>query len=378
MRQLSVEKTVIAFLLAFICFRIFLDIIYIDEKPILMALLFIALSLFTVAYNFGKLLNKTDIALLIMSALLITYPLVFSQEVLLKQFKYDLKVILVPLVLLACSHLDVSFKKLRDISQIVIPIVLVIFLGIFFSSFSYNISELFKIFDNNPVHPVSQTIAKISFLFFYGKTYILIFIVGVLLLLNVRSNLIPILFIVFIKNIKKYYKQLLFSSLLIVGLLLAASSISSDFISLDDIFSRFITKNRPAEYAGGLAQNISSGRVEIWGFYFNYIADNFTLWNYIFGTGSLEMQGKYPLNAHNDLLNVIVNFGIFGVIVLTFLYSEIYKRLHSDYRNYIAFYFIFVFFTNGIMFHQSNLIFLLYLSGSNNESHKRPKITKQT
>jgi len=356
----------------------FLDIIYLKDKPSIMVLIFIILSLLVIGYNFGKLLNKTDIALLIMSSVLITYPLIFSQEVLIDQFFYDLRVVLVPLVLLACSHLDISFDRLRNIGQVVIPIALAIFLFIFFSAYSYNILELYKIFDNNPVHPVSQTVAKASFLFFYGKTYILAFLVGILLLLNVRSNLIPIILILLFRNIKKYYKQIIFFSLLLVGLLLVVGSISGNLISLDDIFSRFITKNRSAAHAGGLAENISSGRVEIWGFYFNYIADNFTVWNYIFGTGSLEMQGKYPLNAHNDLINVIVNFGFLGVLVLAFLYYEIYRRFHPKYRNYIAFYFIFVFLTNGIMFHQSNLLFLLYLSGNNDKFNKYVRIVERT
>jgi O-antigen ligase len=145
-------------------------------------------------------------------------------------------------------------------------------------------------------------------------------------------------------------------------LLLLLSAINSDLISIDSILSRFITKNR--ESAGGFAENFSSGRMEIWRYYVNYIAENFTVWNYIFGTGSLELQGKYRINAHNDVLNIVVNFGFLGFILLVFIYYEIYKRLHPKYRKYVAFYFSFVFIANGIMFHQSNLLFLLYLQGN--------------
>jgi hypothetical protein len=231
--------------------------------------------------------------------------------------------------------------------------------------FTFDITKLYKVFDNNPVHPVSQSTAKLSFLFLYTKVYLGFFTLAILIILNVRSNLLPILAIFIYRNLRDYYKYIVFVVLLLVGLLLLASSIDSSFISFEDITNRFINKNRTEGYAGEGIKNISSGRTEIWSFYINYIADNYTSINYLFGTGSLEVQGKYPLNAHNDFLNIIINFGMVGVIIIVLLSIEIYKRVHPKYRKYIAFYFMFVFLTNGIMFHQSNILFLLYLRGNN-------------
>lgn len=365
---ISTENLIITFILFYISFRVLADFNYIVDKPAYIKAIFILLSLFLIVYNSTRLVNKTDIVLFILVSLMIFYPLAFSQEDFGQQLAYNLKVLLVPLVLLSCSHLDISYERLRRWAQIVIPIVFIIALIRFFSDYTFDLSKLYKLFDNNPVHPVSQSTAKLSFLFLYTKVYFGVFTLAVLVILNVRSNLIPILLIFIYRSFISYYQYILFVVLLLVGLLLLANSIDSSFISLEDIINRFINKNRTEGYAGEGIKNISSGRTEIWSFYINYIADNYTFINYLLGTGSLEVQGKYPLNAHNDFINIIINFGIVGAVIIVLLSIEIYKRLHPKYRNYIAFYFMFVFLTNGIMFHQSNILFLLYLRGNNKEN----------
>jgi len=368
---ISLENAIILFILFYLSFRLFADFIFIDDKPGVIKAGFTLLSLLLIAYNVAKLVNKTDIVLFFFASIMVFYPLAFSQEVVGKQLAYNLKILLIPMVILACSHLEIPFEKLRSMARIVIPIVIGIALIYFFSRFTLNISELYSIFDNKPFHSISQTVAKLSFLFLYAKSYFLFFFLGALILLNVRSNLVPVLATVLFKNFKQYFNYILFGGILLIALLLIASSINPDLVSLDSIFDRFITKNRPQDYAGEGLQNLSSGRTEIWGFYFNYIAEEFTLINYLFGTGSLEMQGKYPLNAHNDFINIIINFGVFGLITLGFIYYEIYKRLDPKYRNYIAFYFIFVFLANGVMFHQSNIFFLFYLRSNFNNNFGR-------
>lgn len=371
----STEKIVIAFILFYLSFRLLVDFTYIDDKPGYAKVGFILLSLLLIAYNVGKLVNKTDIVLFALISLMIFYPLAFSQENFAAQLVYNLKILLIPLVLLSCSHLDISFERLRRWAQIVMLVALVIALVLFFSGYTFNLFELYTLFDNNPVHTVSQSTAKLSFLFLYSKVYFGFFTLAILIILNVRSNLLPILAIFLYRNLQTYYKYIVFVLLLLVGLLLLASSIDSSFISFEDIVNRFINKNRMDGYAGEGIKNISSGRTVIWSFYINYIEDNYTFINYLFGTGSLEVQGKYPLNAHNDFLNVIINFGIVGAVILVLLSIEIYKRLHPKYRNYVAFYFMFVFLTNGIMFHQSNILFLLYLRGTNQDGSNQENMT---
>ena len=358
---LSAEKLIIAALLLYLSFRVLIDFIYINDKPGFAKAIFTLISFALIVYNLTKLVNKTDILLFIPVTLMIFYPLAFSQETIGGQIAYDLKVLLIPLVMLACSHLDISFTRLRKWARIVMPLVLLLALAFFLRDFSYNPIKLYGMFDNHPVHPVSQNIAKLSFLFLYGKVYIGMFLLSLLIILNVRSNLIPVFACYLYRNFRTYYKYMLFAMLFVIGLLLFLESLGYEFISIGDILERFINKNRTHGYAGQGLENISSGRTEIWAFYINFIADNYTITNYLFGTGSLEVQGKYPLNAHNDFLNVIINFGMTGLFVLTLLYIEIYKRLEPKYRNYIAFYFVFVFLTNGVMFHQSNILFLLYL-----------------
>jgi O-antigen ligase len=70
------------------------------------------------------------------------------------------------------------------------------------------------------------------------------------------------------------------------------------------------------------------------------------------------------LSAHNDLINVFVEFGLLGLIAFFLVYKELYLYLEPRYRSVITFYFIFVFFTNGILFHQSNILFVLYLKSN--------------
>ena len=357
----SLEDSIILFLLCYFIFRIFSDFTYTSDKPSFVKISFIVLSLILVVYNANKLINKTDIIIVIISSLMVVYPMFFSQSVIEEQILYGLKVVLIPLVIIACSHLEISFEKLRCRAQIVIPFFIAIALVYFFSQFTLNISELYNAFDNNPFHPISQTVAKLSFLFLYVKKYFLFIFLGVLILLNVRSNLLPILSIIIFINFKKHFKNMIFGVFLITAIILVTSSLNTDLISIDGILERFITKNRTQGYAGEGLQNLSSGRTEIWAFYFNYIIEEYTLVNYLFGTGSLEFQGKYPINAHNDFINIIINFGLFGLFGLGLVYYEVYRRLEPKYRNYVALYFIFVFITNGIMFHQSNVFFLLYL-----------------
>ena len=163
-RLISLEDAVIIYLLLYLSFRVFADFIYIDYKPGVIKAGFIFLSIVLIGYNYAKLVNKTDIVIFMLSSFLIVYPLLFSQEAITNQLAYDFKIFLIPLVILACSHLDISFDKLRKRAQLIFPIVATIALIHFFSGFTLNIAELYGTFDNKPFHTISQTIAKISFL----------------------------------------------------------------------------------------------------------------------------------------------------------------------------------------------------------------------
>ena len=365
----SLENSIILALIGYLAFRIFSDFIYLDEKPMYIQLLFTLTSILLIAYNYAKLINKTDIVIFIIASLIAFYPLLFTQEVAEKQLLYNIRVLLTPLVILSCYHLDISFEKLRALAQLTLPIIIIISFTYLLASFGLSFSELYGLFDNNPLHTNSQIIAKVSLLFIHSKHFFLFLFLTFLIFLNVRSNIVPILAIALFKSLRRHFIYIALGGLLLISLFLIVSAVNPDTISFDSILERFISKNRADNYAGEGLQKISSGRTEIWAFYFNYISENFTLINYIFGTGSLQMQGKYPLNAHNDFLNIIVDFGAFGLFSLGLIYYEIYRRLDYRYRNYIAIYFIFVFLVNGIMFHQSNIIFLLYLRGKSNKNY---------
>lgn len=85
----------------------------------------------------------------------------------------------------------------------------------------------------------------------------------------------------------------------------------SEFLS--KIMTRFFENMN--YYNGSLINSITSGRVDIWDSYLRYLGENPLI--LIFGQGPRATYNTSPfVVVHNNILNLIFDFGIFGVILL--------------------------------------------------------------
>ncbi|WP_210184080.1 hypothetical protein [Bradyrhizobium centrolobii] len=67
--------------------------------------------------------------------------------------------------------------------------------------------------------------------------------------------------------------------------------------------------------------------------------------------------------AHNGLPNLMVCYGLAGTMIVNYAWYVILSRLDPEYRMPCVACFLVLFFTNGVVFHQSNLSFLLFMAG---------------
>ncbi len=108
--------------------------------------------------------------------------------------------------------------------------------------------------------------------------------------------------------------------------------------------------------------NMTSGRDEIWLYYIQML-ERSSLLELLFGHGAIWIYGSFHLEAHNDLLNLMVCYGLAGTAAVICAWYVILSRLAPEYRGPCVTLFLVLFFTNGVVFHQSNLLFLLFMAG---------------
>ena len=85
--------------------------------------------------------------------------------------------------------------------------------------------------------------------------------------------------------------------------------------------------------------NIASGRFTLFIHYIDYMMYDFSFINWIIGSGHLAIQGVMRLMAHNDLLNILSIYGVFGLIMLFAVYKRIYFFVNPIYRKQLLFLF---------------------------------------
>src|SRR6202022_2927771 len=108
--------------------------------------------------------------------------------------------------------------------------------------------------------------------------------------------------------------------------------------------------------------NLTSGRDEIW-LYYGHMLENSSLLELLFGRGAIWEYGSLTLAAHNDLLSLMVCYGLAGTTAVLYAWYVILSRLDPEYRIPCVALFLVLFFTNGVVFHQSNLLFVLFMAG---------------
>src|SRR6202043_1217404 len=63
--------------------------------------------------------------------------------------------------------------------------------------------------------------------------------------------------------------------------------------------------------------NLTSGRDEIW-LYYSQMLERSSLLELLFGRGAIWLYGPFPLAAHNDLLNLMVCYGLAGTTIVMY------------------------------------------------------------
>ena len=71
----------------------------------------------------------------------------------------------------------------------------------------------------------------------------------------------------------------------------------------------------------------SSGRDNIYGFFLNYLFSTDNGMNLIWGNGAYGTTKIYGTEAHNDWLEVAIDFGIVGLIIFVVFWLSIYKNI---------------------------------------------------
>src|SRR5690606_41867822 len=91
-----------------------------------------------------------------------------------------------------------------------------------------------------------------------------------------------------------------------------------------------------------------------------YIAQNFGVKEWLVCAGPIWLQdGGLRLSAHNDVLNLFVSFGLLGLMGTLACYFYFYRKLSKVGKLIFAVSFSVLFITNGVVFHQSNILFVL-------------------
>jgi hypothetical protein len=225
-------------------------------------------------------------------------------------------------------------------------------------------SNLADYFNEHPYHVVAQTLAKVGIIFVSEGTLAPAVALLVLALLNVRSALVGYSVAFVLAKIKKLYT--LKGAIALVILLVACSGfLLYSSTSWEDIIERIVYRNR-TELSGDAASSVSSGRNDIWAYYIDLLMESNAL-EILFGRGGVWVYGGGAsggqLEAHNDALNLLICYGLFGTIIICYIWYRILARISDQYRTSCIILFAILFLTNGVVFHQSNVLFLLFMSG---------------
>lgn len=213
---------------------------------------------------------------------------------------------------------------------------------------------LFDFYANNPNHVLAQTLLKCS-LIFTNSPLILLFGVLSLGFLNVRSTILSLVsasLYIHAKALLRARTWLLIGA----GTLVIIYAFSST-LNIDELLDRLVFKNRSFDSA---VENLSSGRSEIYAYYVNYLANQTSVIDWAIGKGPIWTDAsQFEFSAHNDILNLITAFGIGGLAATVTSYYIFFQSLPKYIRTPAIISFLALFITNGVVFHQSNILFAL-------------------
>lgn len=279
------------------------------------------------------------------------------------QFYFSVSVLLPIVFLLILSRCEPStFIRLRRQALVFGTPALCGLLLVFFVRDGGLEADLLAALNEQPFHVVAQTIAKFSILMINQWIGFPIASLILLIAFNVRSALLGFLLGFLIKKFSSFNMRALLLALLVS--VVATTFIMSSSELTDAFLQRILYRDR--DFLELDASNLTSGRDEIWRYYGQMLEDS-SLVELLFGRGAIWLYGPFPLAAHNDLLNLMVCYGVAGTTAILYAWYVILSRLDQEYRMSCVALFLVLFITNGVVFHQSNLLFLLFMAGKARE-----------
>ena len=347
--------------------RIVIDLLYPGPKPGIIvavyALTMIATSIFLLLKSQERKGHKTTV-LIIFVAVSLAISTLYSSVEITSHLNFVIQTFVPILFLLSCTNnketlrqSGVLFKKL-----IAAPALILVIAAAYYDYKTNNALGLglFDYYANNPNHVTAQTTLKISLIFLLDSIALTAFSFTILLLLNVRSAIISYFLAVafYFKN-QLTKKSIIKKTILVLVPIIVAGLLFADPSSMLD---RFIFKGRSLS-SGNVFSEASSGRVEIYHYYIDHLINRFTLFDWMFGKGPVWLNSiEQNLSAHNDVLNIIISFGLLGLISISVAYYIFFSSLPERIRTPATIAFVTLFLTNGVVFHQSSVLFsILYL-----------------
>lgn len=340
------------------------DTVWSDTKPVLIVIIYAAFCLLLSTY----LLIKGSATIKTSSLLLLLFPCTllvsqFNSNVgLLDHIKFSLQVFVPCAFLVASTSMPRLMHEVGLTYKRRLSIIFFLTLSVAtYTSYSQNSlpgESIYEHYQNAPDHVIAQTLLKSSLpLITSGLLWVAIPFIMVILL-NVRSVMLAYLLSIAYVNKGQLLKKKTIKYFVIIGIPIIAYAVSQvDWI---EFYNRTIFKGRDVANDTSLTDAASSGRLSIYQYYISYIADNFGMKELLFGVGPIWLQPGGPsLSAHSDFLNLLVSFGAIGLASTLFCYLYFFSKLPSTGRLIFFVVFAVLFLTNGVVFHQSNVLFSL-------------------
>lgn len=364
--KLKISKTslLIFTVLLLLTSRVLIDIIWPGTKPVLIVLSYTAFCFLVSLYLLikGRASARTSALLLFL----------FPCTLLVSQFnsgvdpfvhiKFALQVFTPCFFLVASTGMPLIMQEIGlNYKRRLAAIFLLIQFIATYNNYTENSlpgQSIYDYFQNAPDHVIAQTVLKSSLPLITSSIFWTSIFFSLIILLNVRSVMLANLLSITYINKDEFLKRRALKYFIIFGIPLIAFVASQ--VDWADFYNRSVFKGRDVTNETNIADAASSGRIGIYQFYISYIIENFGISEWLFGIGPIWLQPDGPsLSAHNDILNLLVSFGLIGLSSTLFCYFYFFAKLPSIGRRIFLITFSVLFLTNGVVFHQSNILFVL-------------------
>lgn len=344
----------------FLMFRCAADILSPEEKGTAVVAIYVVAALGLTAIKVALSgTTRGDMAICLAVFWLVIVNLLWIPAAATPQLYFTITVLLPIIFLLFLSRCDPSlFIALRKKALMLGTPLLCGLLLIFFWREGGLDADLLTSLNEKPFHVVAQTIAKFSILILNQWIGFPVITLLLLAAFNVRSALLGFLLAFLIKKYSSFNLRILLVTLVVSGACVAFLMSNSEL--MDAFLQRILYRDR--DFFEQDTTNLTSGRDEIW-LYYGQMLEKSSLLELLFGRGAIWLYGSFPLSAHNDLLNLMVCYGLAGTAIVLYAWYVILSRLDPEYRMPCIALFLVLFVTNGVIFHQSNLLFVLFMAG---------------